>query len=60
MAATPRQEEIARRAQALWEQEGRPDGRDVEFWLRAERELDDAAIEPLASLPGDEDTAHPA
>jgi len=32
-------QEIAKRAYALWEQEGRPHGRDLEHWGRAEREL---------------------
>ena len=32
-------DEISRRAQQLWESAGRPKGRDVEFWLDAEREL---------------------
>ncbi|HEY0944238.1 MAG TPA: DUF2934 domain-containing protein [Opitutaceae bacterium] len=31
--------EIARRARELWEQEGRPVGRDEEIWLEAERQL---------------------
>ncbi len=30
---------IAARAQQLWESHGRPEGRDVEFWLEAERQL---------------------
>ena len=30
---------IARRAYALWEEAGRPDWRDQEFYLEAEREL---------------------
>ena len=30
---------IARRAYELYEQEGAQDGRDLEHWLRAEREL---------------------
>jgi hypothetical protein len=29
-------ETIARRAYSLWEQSGRPDGRDLEYWLKAE------------------------
>lgn len=33
------QEEIARRAQEIWEDEGRPEGRAEEHWLRAEAEL---------------------
>ena len=32
-----RQDAIRRQAYALWERDGRPDGRDVEHWLRAER-----------------------
>lgn len=32
-------DEIARRAHEIWEQEGRPDGRSEEFWLRAETEF---------------------
>ncbi len=32
-------EEIAGRAAQIWEQEGRPSGKDVEIWLRAEAEL---------------------
>lgn len=30
---------IRQRAYELWEQEGCPEGRDMEYWLRAEREL---------------------
>jgi len=33
------QEKIAERAHLIWEREGRPDGRDKEFWFRAEAEL---------------------
>ena len=29
---------IRERAYQLWEQEGRPEGRDLDHWLRAERE----------------------
>ena len=32
-------EQIRMRAHQLWEQHGRPVGRDEEFWLQAEREL---------------------
>ena len=32
-------EKIARRAHAIWEEEGRPEGRAAEHWLRAEAEL---------------------
>lgn len=35
----PLHDEIAKRARQLWERNGQPEGRDVEFWLTAEREL---------------------
>src|SRR4029078_644460 len=30
---------IRARANQIWEEHGRPEGRDVEFWLQAEREI---------------------
>jgi hypothetical protein len=30
---------ISARAHELWEQDGRPSGRDLEFWLQAEAEI---------------------
>lgn len=41
--AKPRGIEIVRRAYELWEQAGRPDGQDQEFYHQAERELTEAA-----------------
>ncbi len=38
-AAMPNHDDIALRAYMLFEQAGRPQGRDVEFWLEAERQL---------------------
>jgi hypothetical protein len=38
-AVRPSHDEIARRAYALYEAEGRPDGRHLEHWTRAESEL---------------------
>ena len=32
-------EEIAARAHTIWEERGRPDGCELDHWLRAEREL---------------------
>jgi hypothetical protein len=32
-------QEITERAQQIWEQNGRPSGRDLEFWLQAESEI---------------------
>ena len=34
-----RHEDIAQRARQIWEREGHQAGHDVEYWLRAEREL---------------------
>lgn len=46
-----RHEQIRQRAHAIWEQEGRPHGREQEHWERAERELGlDAAPLAAASL----------
>ena len=39
MIAKPTERRIRRRAKQLWEQAGRPTGRDLEFWLEAEREF---------------------
>ena len=33
------EDEIRQHAKMLWEQRGRPEGYDLEFWLQAEREL---------------------
>ncbi|MCA9670724.1 MAG: DUF2934 domain-containing protein [Myxococcales bacterium] len=38
-AATPSQDDIARRAYQLWQMRGCVDGFHVEDWLQAEREL---------------------
>ena len=32
-------EAVRRRAYELWEQEGRREGSDVEYWMRAEQEI---------------------
>ena len=32
-------DKIAKRAYSIWEREGRPEGRESEFWFRAEAEL---------------------
>jgi Protein of unknown function (DUF2934) len=39
LAARRSKEEIRARARELWEHNGRPAGRDLEFWLQAEAEL---------------------
>ncbi|ARQ12242.1 hypothetical protein NXC12_PA00005 (plasmid) [Rhizobium etli] len=38
--AVHREEEIRKRAYALWEKEGRPEGRHRDHWIHAEHELD--------------------
>jgi hypothetical protein len=43
-----RDAEIAKRAYAIWELEGQPNGRDLDHWLRAESEIDTARRPPLA------------
>jgi hypothetical protein len=35
----PTKMEVVRRAYQLWQQAGEPEGRDQEFYLQAEREL---------------------
>jgi hypothetical protein len=40
--AKPTERRIRRRAKELWEQAGRPTGRDLEFWLQAEQEFREA------------------
>jgi hypothetical protein len=39
------QSEIAKRAYTLWEQSGRPEGKDFEYWLKAEAEAQSASPE---------------
>jgi hypothetical protein len=39
----PTREQIIHRAYGLWEQAGKPDGRDDEFYHQAERELKEEA-----------------
>jgi Protein of unknown function (DUF2934) len=39
---TPTQEEITHRAYELWEEAGKPDNRDKEFYHQAEKELSQA------------------
>jgi hypothetical protein len=41
-AARRMRDEITARARAIWEQDGRASGRDLEFWLQAESEISGA------------------
>src|SRR5258705_3966332 len=40
--ARPNEKHVRKRAHEIWEENGRPVGRDEEFWLRAEREFQEA------------------
>jgi len=40
--AKPNEEKIRVRAREIWEENDRPVGKDVEFWLKAEREFREA------------------
>jgi len=40
---SPTHEEIAQRAQEIWQRYGSPGGRDTEIWLEAERQLTEGA-----------------
>lgn len=68
---TSRTDEIARVAYAIWEDEGRPDGRDHEHWTKAQRLIEegrtytefpaaaagDAGGEPNASVSASDEAA---
>lgn len=41
---TEREHRIHVRARELWQQAGEPEGRDEEFWLQAEDEIDNPII----------------
>lgn len=40
--ARPSENRVRRRAREIWEENGRPSGRDQEFWFQAEREFREA------------------
>lgn len=52
----PTDEQIRERAHQLWERAGRPNDRQDEFWLQAERELHEmdtiAKDDPSTVFPG--------
>jgi hypothetical protein len=50
--AHPDEANIRSRAREIWEENGKPAGRDLEFWLQAEREVRDA--QALAKQIGDD------
>ena len=54
--AGPTKKEITNRAYEIWEQNGRPEGRDEEFWKQAEKELSQGMPE-LGDDPGRRESA---
>ena len=50
--AAPTQEQIIHRAYELWEQAGKPEGRDQEFYHQAEKEFNDGFGHEPTVLPG--------
>jgi hypothetical protein len=42
--------EISQRAHSFWELEGRPNGRDLDHWLRAEAEFNAIQNSPIEKL----------
>jgi hypothetical protein len=51
------EEQIRERAYALWDSEGRPDGRDQDFWYRAERQLSEQGTLDVSEMTNDEPVA---
>jgi hypothetical protein len=47
----PTEDQVRTRAYGLWEQAGKPDGREDEFWYQAEQEL--SATHELEISAGD-------
>lgn len=53
-----RTEKIRQRAYAIWEAEGHPQGRDMDHWRQAERELDGG--DGKVTMPATGEMAMPA
>jgi hypothetical protein len=47
----PTQSEVGVRAYQLWERAGKPAGKDLDFWLKAEEQLSGARHEDLIVVP---------
>ena len=41
-AEAGREREIARQAKSIWQRRGKPQGKDTEIWLEAEKKVDSA------------------
>jgi hypothetical protein len=51
-AIRPDEATIRERAYLLWEQEGKPEGRETEFWMRAEAAVTDSSqLQTLTEMP---------
>ena len=51
-AARPDEAMIRERAYLLWEREGKPEGRETEFWMRAEAAVTDSSqLQTLTEAP---------
>jgi hypothetical protein len=51
---------IAERARQLWEEAGRPEGRDMEYWLEAEEELAPLSVAGHRQVDAGEDREAPS
>lgn len=51
---SPTDADIARKAYALWEAEGRPEGRDIAHWHQAIRDVTEPVILPIPDSPAPE------
>ena len=47
----PKEQQIRERALRLWREAGKPEGRNEEFWRRAERELKREDLAAPPNLP---------
>ena len=47
----PTDDQIRTRAHQLWEQAGKPEGREDEFWHHAEKELQEEKLREVANEP---------
>jgi hypothetical protein len=47
------EDQIRDLAYTLWDEAGRPDGQDKEFWSRAERQLSEAGEIDISETEGD-------
>ena len=50
--ADPTKEQITLRAYELWERAGKPEGRDTEFYVQAEKQLKEDLVPVPVILPG--------